>query len=283
MTLSIPFTNFGGIGKTLHFLHANGYPPACYRPLVERLQTDFRILAMHLRPLWPGSQPDQIDDWRPFSDDLLRFLADQVSQPVIGVGHSIGGIVTLRAALWEPHRFRALVLIDPVLFPPAMIVFWNLVRWLGLGWRLHPKIPGALNRRRSFDDLEIVFRGYRRRSVFRYFSDEHLRAYIHGILKPRPTGGYELIYSPEWEARIYYSGVWRDFDLWQGLKRLRLPTLILRGAETDTFWERTAERVQRVNPAIAIETIQQATHLVPLERPDEIAEHIRRFCQRLSC
>ncbi len=281
MTMDIPFTDFGGSGSTLHFLHANGYPPACYLPLFERLKSDFRLLAMHLRPLWPGSRPESIRDWHPFSADLLQFLKEQVGKPVIGVGHSIGGIVTLRAAGWEPTWFRAMVLIDPVLFPPTMILFWNLVRGLGLGWRLHPKIPVTLNRRRTFDDLETVFRGYRRRPVFRYFSDEQLRAYIRGITRPGPQGGYELIYSPQWEAHIYYTSVWRDFDLWRHLRHLHIPTLILRGAESDTFWERTARLVRRLNPTIQIETISQASHLVPLERPDEVAEHIRRFCSRL--
>ena len=28
---AIPYIDFGGAGRPLHFLHANGYPPACYR------------------------------------------------------------------------------------------------------------------------------------------------------------------------------------------------------------------------------------------------------------
>lgn len=285
---SIPFTDFGGAGLPLHFLHANGYPPACYLPLIELLKPHFHVFGMHLRPLWPGTRPDDLRDWRPLSDDLLRFLADastplgRGAQPLLGVGHSIGAIVTLRAALREPRRFRALVLIDPVLFPPPFILLWNLVRVLGLGWKKHPKIAGALNRRREFDDLETVFRGYRRREVFRNFSDESLRAYIAGMTRPRPAGGYELVYSPEWEARIYYTGIWRDFDLWRGLKRLQLPALFIRGAQSDTFWARTAARVQRVTPAVRVETLQNAGHLVPLERPRETAALIVEFFKEMA-
>ena len=33
----IPLLDFGGIGAELVFLHANGYPPDCYRPLLSRL------------------------------------------------------------------------------------------------------------------------------------------------------------------------------------------------------------------------------------------------------
>lgn len=273
----IPFTDFGGAGIPLYFLHANGYPPACYRPLFEHLQPHFHVIGMHLRPLWPQAKPNDLLDWHPLSDDLLRFLADREADPALVVGHSLGGIVALRAALREPRRFRGLVLIEPVLFPPYFILLWNLARAAGLGWRMHPKINGALNRRREFDDLEQVFRGYRRRDVFRYLSDEGLRAYIEGMTRPRPRGGYELAYPPEWEAQIYFTGIWRDFDLWRGLKRLRVPALILRGAESDTFWAGTAARVRRVNPQVRLEAIEDAGHLVPLERPQEAAALILKF------
>ena len=248
---------------------------------------------MLLRPLWKNAEPERIQDWHPLSEDLLRFLASAAIStrlrqstrrlsakphptPVIGVGHSLGAIVTLRAALRDPRKFRALVLIDPVLFPPRRLVFWNLVRAAGLGYRVHPKIPGALKRRRSFDNLETVFRGYRSRAVFRYMSDESLRTCIEGITRPSAEGGYELVYSPEWEARIYFTGL-RDFDLWRGLPKLDVPLLFLRGAETDTFWEAAAELMKRKQPRAKIETLEKSTHLLPLERPREVFEMMQSF------
>lgn len=236
---------------------------------------------MHQRPLWPQTKPEELNDWQQLAQDFLRPLADREVDPVFAVGHSVGGIVALRAALREPRRFRGLVLMDPVLFPPYFILFWNLVRAAGLGWKFHPKIAGALNRRREFDNLEIVFRGYRRRDVFRNMSDDHLRAYIQGIALPREGGGYELAYSPEWEARIYYTGIWRDLDLWRGLKHLQVPTLIIRGAQSDTFWEKTAARVRRANPKVQIETLENTTHILPLESPERVSRLIVEFANQI--
>ena len=273
----IPHFDYGGTGAPLHFLHANGYPPDCYKPLFELLKTEYRVFGMTLRPLWPDAKMDDLEDWNPLVDDMLRFLAGHESDPVIGVGHSIGGIVTLRAALRDPDKFRALVLLDPVLFPPYFIVMWNITRSLGVGRRVYPKILGALKRRREFSDLDMVFRGYRNRDVFRYLSDENLRAYIAGITKPEADSGYELVYSPEWESHIYYTGVWRDIEIWRNLKNLTVPTLIIRGAETDTFWESTVRLVKRKQPKIRIEEISQSTHLVPLERPKEVFDIMQSF------
>lgn len=282
MNNAIPFTEFGGNGPHLHFMHANGYPPACYLPLIEHLKSNFNVFGMHLRPLWPNANPKDLRDWTPLSQDLLRFLSNPERGPVLGVGHSIGGIVTLRAALKEPSRFRGIVLIDPVLFPPYFIASWNLARLTGLGWKVHPKIASALSRRRHFDDLDRVFRGYRRRDVFRNMSDENLRAYIQGIARPREGGGYELVFSPEWEAQIYYTGIWRDLDMWRKLKQLQTPTLILRGAQSDTFWAKTAARVHRAQPKVQIETLENTTHILPLESPDRVSRFIVEFARQIQ-
>jgi pimeloyl-ACP methyl ester carboxylesterase len=274
---AIPYRDFGGSGQPLHFLHANGYPPECYRPLLDRLATRHHVLGMLLRPLWPDSDPASLRDWQPLSDDLREFLGAQSASEVIGMGHSIGAVVTLRAALKEPGRFRALVLIDPVLLPRKRVLQLRFLRTFRLARRMNARVDAALRRRRRFDDLDQLFAGYRRRDIFRHFSDEYLRALVDGITRPSPHGGYELTYSPEWEARIYETGIWNDLDLWAGLPKLRVPTLIVRGAETDTFWESTGKLVRQSNPAIEVVTIPLATHLVPLERPDKVFEAMQGF------
>jgi len=279
--VDIPHFDYGGEGAPLHFLHANGYPPDCYKPLFELLRTKYHLFGMMLRPLWDDSKIEDIDDWHPFSDDLLRFLTTGRLGPVIGVGHSIGGIVTLRAVLRDPSKFRALILLDPVLFVPSFLLTWNFVRALGLGNKMHPKIAGALKRRRTFDNLDMVFRGYRTRDVFKYMSDENLRLYIEGITKPKADGGFELAYSPEWESHIYLTGL-RDFDLWRDLPKLKIPTLIIRGAETDTFLEKAARLVKKKNQKIQIKTLQKSTHLLPLERPQEVLDLMQAFLSDLQ-
>lgn len=280
--MSIPSLNFGGSGLELLFLHANGYPPDCYRPLFSRLINNFHVTAMVQRPLWPDSQPDDIRDWRPLTDDLLQYLDAHHSAPITCVGHSMGGIALLRAALREPERFKAIVLLDPVLFPPYFIRMWQIVFGLGLGEKVHPLINNAKNRRRQFDDLDRLFSGYRRKSVFRYMDDDSLRAYVQGIACAMDGGGYQLCYSVNWEVRIYVTGVWRDMDIWRGLPKLEVPMLIIRGAETDTFWERTGKLVKRKQPEVRVEALEKSTHLLALERPVEIAKLIQSFFEENS-
>jgi len=126
----------------------------------------------------------------------------------------------------------------------------------------------------------MVFRRYRNREVFRYIDDENLHIYIDGITKPTANGGYELAFSPEWEARIYYTGL-RDFDIWRQLPNLKVPALFLRGAETDTFWEQAADLIKRKQPNMRVETLERSTHLLPLEHPTEVFEIMQPFLKEV--
>jgi pimeloyl-ACP methyl ester carboxylesterase len=106
-------------------------------------------------------------------------------------------------------------------------------------------------------------------------SDESLKAYIEGITR-KTENGYELVYSPEWESRIYLTSM-HDFDIWRGLPKLEVPTLFIRGAETDTFLESAANLVKRMQPRAWMETLDRSTHLLPLERPKEVFDLMQSF------
>ncbi len=271
----IPYSTYNS-GKPLIFLHANGYPPDCYRPLFDLLD-GHKIVGMRQRPLWEGSAPEEISDWHPLTDDLLRFMDERKLDGIPAVGHSLGGIALLRAAMREPERFSHLILLDPVLFPPFFIRLMRIARALNLVDKVHPLIPAAQHRRRVFKNREILLRGYRKKKVFQYFNDKALGAYVDGITCLQDDGSYKLCYSAEWEVQIYRTGVWRDMELWRHLSKLKIPLLIIRGAETDTFFESAGKLVLKKLPLAKVVSISKSTHLVPLEQPKAVRDEIMKF------
>jgi len=274
-----PGINFGGDGDVLIFSHANGYPPESYTPLLRSLAADFRVVAMPLRPLWPQSNPASIQDWAPLAADLIRWLDANDLSNVIGCGHSVGATTTLMAALQRPDLFRSLVLIDPVLMPPWFARLWRLITWLGLGERLHPLVTAARRRRRIFASTQAMYENYRRKQVFAGLDDHALRAYVDALAAPQPDGSVTLRYSPEWEARIYLTGILCDPATWRQLPDLRQSVLLVRAANSDTFLTQAARLFLRRAPQAELRTIPNTTHLVPLEKPLIVAEHIRSFIQ----
>jgi pimeloyl-ACP methyl ester carboxylesterase len=270
----IPFDDFGGSGPLAHFAHANGYPPQAYTPLLERLLPTHHVLAARARPLWPGTQPADFRSWDLLTADLITFLDEHKARGIVGIGHSMGGVSTLDAALRRPELFRALVLIDPVIFRQRFIWGWQILRSLGIGDRLHPLIPSTLRRRRVFASGDEMFARYRRAPAFSRLDDHSLRASVESLARPRPDGQVELVYSPEWEAAIYRHG---PLNLWGRMAALHLPLLVIYGAESDTFRAPAVTKMAHRIPHASFVEVPAAGHLVPLEQPAAVAEALLAF------
>jgi len=277
MKTRLPFEDFGGAGPLLHFAHANGYPPKAYQRLLCGLCSHFHVLAMPMRPLWLDSNPEDLRDWRVLAQDLDDFLTQQGSTPWIGIGHSVGANATLRLAINQPERFSALVLLDPVIFPPYMTYLWEIIYRFGLAYRLHPLIRSALKRRNRFSSQIEMYNNYRSKPVFSRMSDEDLAFYVEALACPDRDGSVVLCFPSQWEARIYATGIRADLDIWKGLSKLNPPTLIIRGDLSNTFLPVTAAMMAKKQTKISHLSLSDATHLVPLEKPLEVTQSILNF------
>ena len=264
---------FGGRGPVVHLAHANGFPPAAYRLLAETLTDGFRVVALPARPLWPGSQPESISDWHPLADDFIQGLDALGLRDILGVGHSLGGVLTLWAAIRRPDLFRAVVLIDPVILPPAWLQVVRLMRWLGLYWH-QPRVQGALHRRRTWPDRQACYSSYRVKRLFANWPEAGLRAYVEAGTRPRDDGQIELAYPPEWEARIFAT---TPVEIWRDVPQLRVPALFVRGERSEVFRPECQRRITRQLPGARFVVIPNAGHLAPLECPVETGAAIRDF------
>jgi pimeloyl-ACP methyl ester carboxylesterase len=268
-----PVHDFGGDGPVLHLAHANGFPPGTYRLLAETLTPGYRVLGLPARPLWPGSQPDSAPTWHPLADDLIEGLDVLGLSGIIGIGHSLGGVLTLWAAILRSDLFRATVLIDPVILPPTWLWAMRLMRSLGLGQR-QPFVQGALRRRHTWPSREACFEQYRARSFFAQWSDEALWDYVKFGTEPRDEGLVSLLYPIAWEAQIFATtptGIWRD------VPKLRIPTLIIRGEHSKTFQPAAQKRLAQQLPQAQFATVRRTGHLLPMERPVETGAIVRDF------
>ncbi|MFN2224282.1 MAG: alpha/beta hydrolase [Chloroflexota bacterium] len=278
----IPFDEFAGDGPggpkpLLHFAHANAYPPGAYRSLLAALASHYRVLASHHRPLWPGSQPQDVRDWEELADDLIRFFDQQGLRGVIGVGHSLGAVTTMLAALKRPDLFRALVLIEPVFLPQTVLDLLVAGATLDEPYET-PLVKIAQNRRNWWPSRRQAFEHFRSKEVFGRWPDESLWDYVRYGTVEDGSGGVRLAYSPEWEARIYAlppTGVWKL------IPEITQPTLAMRGRESDTLIQPSWTLWQEVQPQATFQEFAAAGHLLPMELPGEVAARIGTFVERL--
>ncbi len=267
---------WGGTGPVLHFAHANGLPPEAYRPVLAPLTERFRVVTSAARPLWSGADPGQLDSWAPLVRDLRHALREHGVSGAIGVGHSLGGTLSILAQAEEPALFRGLVLVDPVIFAGVRSAFWGAMRGLGLGGRL-PLVRTARRRRERWPDRNAVRRAWRSKEVFRGWSVETFDAYVEAAFRDDPSGGVVLRYPRDWEARIFEI---TPHDLWRRLRRVEVPVLAIRGARSDTFLAGAARRLVRELPRAELVELDGVGHFVPQERPDELVRLILELADR---
>jgi pimeloyl-ACP methyl ester carboxylesterase len=279
---------FGGVSAksaranapVMHLAVANGFPPQTYAPLLKPFMADYRIVSLPPRALWVGEhQPPETRSWRNLADDLLAGMEQYSLRQVVGVGHSFGAVASALAAIRQPERFRALVLLDPTILPPFWIFAVQLSRLAGID---HPLTKGALRRRRHFESVDEAFTYFRGKRLFGNWSDDVLRLYAESMLRPSANGsGMELAWTPEWEAHYYrrqYLWVWRDMRRLRGL----VPLLIVRGGTSDTFVPEAAARLRRVLPTAAYAEVAGHGHLFPQSAPEESGKIIEGWLARLA-
>jgi len=279
----IPYDDFGGRGPVLHFSHPNAYTPGSFRQFLAPLTEHYHVLAAHHRPLWPLSSdgdpagpPEAAIDftWDAIAGDLLRFLDQQGLEQVIGVGHSLGAVATMIAARRQPERFRALALIEPVFLPPHVLAAVQAHPQMAAE---RPFVLAALRRRDRWPSRDDAFARFRDKAVFAGWSDEALWDYVNDGLGDDPaTGEVVLRYPREWEARFYARP---PANVWDELPGLRLPTLAVRGTQSDTLYPEAWTLWQNLQPAATFVEMDGVGHMLTAEAPADVAAVVLHWLQ----
>lgn len=180
------------------FAHANGFPSATYGKLFAALAPQYQVAHLELHGHDPRFPVD--DNWHNLVDELIHHLELQPA-PVWGVGHSLGGVLHLHAALRCPQLYRGVVMLDsPVLTRTDQWVILAAKR-LGFIDRLTPA-GRTLGRREEFADLESARQYFAGKTLFRGFDPDCFDAYLqHGLQQVGDR--LRLRFDPATEISIY--------------------------------------------------------------------------------
>lgn len=255
--------------QILHFSHANGFPAACYRKMFSHLERDFEIGFVNTighDPRFPVT-----DGWPHLVEELIERLK-AYRQPVLGVGHSLGGYLTVLAAIARPELFRAIIVLDsPIIGAWAGRAF-GLVKRFGLVDRVTP--AGSTRDRRShWKSADEAFRHFRHRKTFRNFDPDCLRDYVTLGMVPA-AHGVRLAFDPKIETRIYRT---IPHGLVHELPRLETPRGFICGRDSREMKRAGSAATRRFFRVVRI----AGGHLFPFERPEAAAHAIRDLAAEL--
>lgn len=244
-------------------LHGFGVSGHMFDEFAERMQSDFHLIALDQRGHGDSDWSTDGDYSRDaFVNDLEQFRVALGLDRFILVGHSMGGLNSVAYTVQYPGRVRALVLVD-VGPESAKEGVDNIVRFT--------RGPDEL----EFDEfVELAHRFNQRRTV------ENIRERMRHRLKPIDNGKYTWKFDRRFRdenSGLRIGSELSNDETWQLFRRVTVPTLLVRGAESDVLTPDVSERAAREMPRARLVVVPSAGHSVPGDNPDDFTRAIREF------
>lgn len=241
------------------FAHATGFCGEVWRPVVQGLPETLEAHVWDFPCHGTAPRLDHPIDWW----SLGQWSLDQVAgldAPLIGVGHSMGAACLVMAELLSPGRFDALMLIEPIIFPPP---YQRIDHEVG---------TAAEKRKRHFASRQAARENFVSKPPFNKWHKTALDGYIDcGLIDT--NDGCILACLPEDEAEIYRGAT--QHGVWDRMGELEPPTLIMAGENSDThpphFVEALASRPRRAG----FELVMGTGHFLPMEKFELVTRRIQ--------
>ena len=256
------------------FSHANGFPVGTYRKMLGVLGDEFDIRAVERfghDPRFPVTR-----SWPGLVRELLAEI-DAQAEPVWLVGHSLGGFLSLMAALRRPERVRGVVMLDSPIIAGWRAKLLRVAQWLDIDESQSPA-AATKNRRHLWPDLDSVWSHFKAKRKFDRWDEDVLRDYVeHGT---EPTGrDHErtLRFSREIEYQIY-----RTLPTNMGRKvagGTAFPVSFVAGTRSREIRQVGLGATRRIVGG-RLRWIE-GSHLYPMEKPLETARLIRELINEM--
>lgn len=257
----------------LHFAHANSFPAGTYRQMFAPLSLhyDIRHLDLHAHdPLYPVT-----DGWDQLAQELIDTLVRSYKEPVILVGHSLGGILCLLAAKARPELVRCVVILDSPVVTGWRAALVHLFKVLGLIKKYSPA-RFSEKRRQHWASLDEAYRHFVAKEMFAIWPPTVLRDYIDcGTVEH--SDGVALRFRREIETAVYMS---LPHNLGRVLRGgLSVPVGFVGGTESVECRKGGLEATKRLVGRHFVQI--QAGHLLPMEVPEQTAAEVHAMIQAL--
>jgi pimeloyl-ACP methyl ester carboxylesterase len=264
----------------LHMLHGNGYCGRVYTPLLAALAEAFDLWLCDVQGHGESDHGGRFHGWNRSAELALEAFDSGRGRfaevPMFAVGHSFGGVLTSLMLAQRPTLFKRAVLLDPVLFGPALIGVMALSDVVGLSRRT-TLASKALKRRSHWPSRAAAHQALHGRGMFSGWTEEAFDAYIEHALKDSDAG-VELRCRPSREADIFSSYPRR---LWPSLAKVTTPSLVLYGQHSYAFVARSVARWCASNPHVRAQVVPGG-HCFMQQYPQDSAQRVAEFLLQQS-
>ncbi len=260
------------MSKTIVFSHANGFGAGCYRLLFEAWRSaGWNVHALPIighDPAYPVT-----DNWPHLRQQLIDFIERDVRPqmespgPVVLIGHSLGGLLSLLVSSRRPDLVESLILLDA-----PLVAGWRAHSLqLAKATRLISRVsPGRISRQRRHEwpSKQSVLVHFAAKDKFARWDPRVLLDYVESGFEDGGDGKTRLRFSREQETHLYNP---LPHQLGRLIQRYppQCPVGFVAGAESEEL--RMAGSAASKALAKKHFAWMQGSHLFPFEQPDATA------------
>ena len=272
-----------GQGEPVVLVHGGVGDYRAWDKQMDDFASRYRVIALSCRGYWPNRKlaPDERIDLDTFVEDLAAFIRELDAGPVHLVGHSSpGGFGSLVFASRYPEMLRTLVLAEPPAFPllgvnippkPQQLVRLvvrnpqaavALIKFGAKG--MGPAIK-AFERGDDAGALRIFMTANAGREAVAALPEEVFQRFLDNVgpLKAQIRAGFPRFSADE-------------------ARGIRVPTLLVSGAESPAHLSAVTGRLMRLLPNVARLNIAGASHNMFDSHPAEFNRGVLEFIGRQS-
>lgn len=250
------------------FIHGLGNTAGVWREIAGRISPAQRSVAIDLRGHGDSDHDPSGYSLDTFAADITAALHLLDDAPVTVVGHSLGGKVAVVVAAQAPELVSGVVIVDsgPRLARPGVQQLLANIE----------KVPYEYDSVLDYRDiLELWYPLADARKLDQLVADE---------LRRRPGGGWVRKLDPRFNDSDFVrasTGDSQESKMWELLKRVAQPTLVVRGIASAMLTKEVAiAMTQEFLPNGSLVTVGRSGHAVPVENPEGLGQQIEQFLAR---
>jgi pimeloyl-ACP methyl ester carboxylesterase len=261
-----------GPGTSLHFVAGVGFCGGVYWPFLRQFLPQHGLFVHDIEGHGESDAPERFSGVGAVARRIPLVAREQgLGDGLIGMGHSFGAALTLKVAADNPGLFKALVLLDPIVFPTPVWLGIRVMAALGM----HPMSRAARARRPAWATREDALNHLRGRGIYKGWTEEALQCFVEYAMKDE-NGRRVLRCPPGFEAQVYERPVYP----WPSFRKVGVPVLFLYGASSYPFFQPAARLAQGANPRVQVQTAP-GHHCFMLEHPAEAHAAVADFLNRI--
>lgn len=265
--LKLHYIDWGTRGKPpLLLLHGGMQNAHSWDTVAVALKRDYHVVALDLRGHGDSDWSDEGDySHETHASDAATLVEHLGWQRLRLIGLSLGGLSSIQFAVRRQDILDALVIVDV----GPQLSAGGIERIIDFG-----QGPAEFDSIDGFIERAIAYNPRRKPEQLRYSLTHNLRRLPNGNytwkydrrVARRPPNVEEL-------ASEYFAQVW------ERLRDITCPTLVVRGANSDIFPEETGHRMVELIPDSRFVTVPDAGHTVPQDNPRAFLAALRPFLE----